>query len=88
MGEVNIMYLLLSADGDIGLYKVDKIILDNFNTILTDFFKWKKTNCYDETLFVTFIKKRYGDKSIIFKKIVGCYPNVEEEYKNIKWINF
>ena len=54
----------------------------------SDFFKWKKTNCYDETLCVTFIKKRYGDKSIILKKIVGCYPNVEEEYKSIKWFNF
>ena len=51
------MYLLLSADGDIGLYKVDKFILDNFNDILTDFLKWKKTNCYDETLFVKFIKR-------------------------------
>lgn len=33
------MYLLLSADGDIGLYKV---ILENFDTIITDFFKWKR----------------------------------------------
>ena len=82
------MYLLLSADGDIGLYKVDKIILDKFNIILTDFFKWKKTNCYDETFFVKFIKNRYGNESIIFNKIVGRYPNLEEEYKNIKWFNF
>lgn len=82
------MYLLLSADSDIGLYKVNKTILDNFDTILTEFFKWKKTNCYNETLFVKFIKNRYGDESITFKKIVGCYPNVEEEYKNIKWFNF
>ena len=82
------MYLLLSADGDIGLYKVDKFILDNFNDILTDFLKWKKTNCYDETLFVKFIKNKYGGDAIIFKKIVGCCPDVEEEYKNIKWFNF
>ena len=33
------MYLLLSADGDIGLYKVDKIILENFDNIISDFFK-------------------------------------------------
>lgn len=32
------MYLLLSTDGTIGLYRVDKMILDNFNAILTDFF--------------------------------------------------
>ena len=32
------MYLLLSADGDIGLYKIDKTILEDFNTILKDFF--------------------------------------------------
>lgn len=82
------MYLLLSADDDIGLYKVNKTILDNFDTILTEFFKWKKTNCYNETLFVKFIKNRYGYESITFEKIVGCYPNVEEEYKNIKWFNF
>lgn len=82
------MYLLLSADGDIGLYKVDKIILDKFDTILADFFKWKKTNRYDETLFVKFIKNIYGDESISLKKIVGCYPHIEEEYKNIKWFNF
>lgn len=82
------MYLLLSADGDIGLYKIDKTILEDFNTILKDFLKWKKTNCYDETLFVKFIKSRYGDESIVFKKIVGCYPDVEEEYKDIKWFNF
>lgn len=75
-------------DGDIGLYKIDKTILEDFNTILKDFFKWKKTNYYDETLFVKFIKSRYGDESIVFKKIVGCYPDVEEEYKDIKWFNF
>lgn len=82
------MYLLLSADGDIGLYKVDKTILDDFDNILDDFFKWKKTNCYDETLFVKFIKKKYGNESIVLEKIVGSYPDVEEEYKNIKWFNF
>ena len=82
------MYLLLSADGDIGLYKVDKIILDNFDNIICDFFKWKKKNCYDETLFVKFIKMTYGNDTISFKKIVGCYPDVEEEYKSIKWFNF
>lgn len=86
--EVGIMYLLLSADSYVGLYKVDKVILDNFDTILDDFFKWKKKNRYDETLFVKFIKSVYGDDSIIFKKVVGCYPEIENEYKNIKWFNF
>ena len=62
------MYLLLSADGDIGLYKVNKFILDNFDSIIKDFFKWKKTNCYDETLFVKFIKGKYGEDSIVLKK--------------------
>lgn len=85
---MGIIYLLLSADGDVGLYKVNKIILDNFDTILADFFKWKKTYHYDETLFVKFIKDKYGDDSVVFKKIVGCYPEIEDEYKNIKWFNF
>lgn len=77
------MYLLLSADGTIGLYRVDKKILDIFDAILTDFFKWKKTNAYDGTLFVKYIQKTYGDESITFKKIVGCYPELDEEYKMV-----
>ena len=32
------MYLLLSVGGHIELYEVDKMILDKFDTILTDFF--------------------------------------------------
>lgn len=82
------MYLLLSADSSIGLYKVNQRILDNLEGILNDFFKWKKTNAYDETLFVIYVKEVYGNESIIFIKIVGHYPEVEKEYKNIKWFNF
>lgn len=82
------MQLLLSADGDIGLYEVDKMILDNFDKLLEEFFAWKKTNCYDETLFVEFLKKNIGENSIKFIKIVGQYPNIENEYKDIKWFNF
>lgn len=48
----------------------------------------EKKNCYDETLFVKFIKMTYGNDAISFKKIVGCYLDVEEEYKSIKWFNF
>ena len=32
------MYLLLSVGGDLELYEVDKMILDKFDNILTDFF--------------------------------------------------
>lgn len=94
--------LLLSADGDISLYHVKKEIIDKFDVILDDFYKWKKTNCYDETLFVKYVKNKYGEESIKFVKIVGCYggklvnnvvvnPNehdIEEKYKNTKHYNF
>ena len=34
--------LLLSADGDISLYHVKKEIMDRFDVILDNFYKWKK----------------------------------------------
>lgn len=82
--------LMLSADGDIMLYEVDKQILNNFDDLLGEFYKWKKTNCYDEQLFVKFLRQKYGDKSIIFIKNLGCfdYDNIPKEYENIEWYNF
>lgn len=56
--------LLLSADADVSLYRVKKEIMENFDKILADFFKWKKTNCYDETLFVKYVKNKFGNDSI------------------------
>lgn len=47
--------LMLSADGDIMLYEVDKQILNDFDNLIKQFFKWKKTNCYDEQLFVSIL---------------------------------
>lgn len=93
-------YLLLSADGDISLYKVDKRILQNFDELLDLFFKWKNTKCYDESLFVTYLKKHLGEESISYCKTVGCVggrinestgcieDEIDEEYKDIKWFNF
>ncbi len=51
--------LLLSADGDIMLYEVNKKILDDFDNLIDQFFQWKKTNCYDEQLFVKFLQQKY-----------------------------
>lgn len=82
--------LMLSADGDVLLYEVDKQILNNFDNLIEQFFEWKKINCYDEQLFVKFLHQKYGSKAIRFIKNLGClsYDNVPKEYKNIKWYNF
>lgn len=93
--------LLLSIDGDISLYKVEKEVYEKLDDLLKEFDKWKKTNCYDETLFVEFIKNKYGNDSIEFVKVVGeCNAGdlneeldrfedlIEEEYKDTKKINF
>ena len=61
--------LMLSADGDIMLYEVDKQILNDFDNLIKQFFKWKKTNCYDEQLFVKFLQQKYGNNVI---KISYC----------------
>jgi hypothetical protein len=92
--------LLLSADGDVSLYKVDKEILDNFDKLLDEFYDWKQTSAYDETLFVEFLQTKYGKNSIEFVKVVG-YPAgrinkqtgeiedvFESDYKDTKWYNF
>lgn len=93
--------LLLSADSDIGLYKVKKELLERLDSLCEDFYKWKKTDCFDETLFVKFLKSKYGNDSIEFIKIVGqCGAGdfneeldkfedvIQDEYKNLKWIKF
>jgi hypothetical protein len=92
--------LLLSHDGDIALYKVDKYILDDLDELLKQFYKWKRTNCYDETLFVKFLRNKFGEKSVEFVKIVGVVggkinqrtgeieDDIEEEYKETKYYNF
>lgn len=92
-------YILLSADGEVSLYQVTKDIESNLEKVIEDFFKWKTTKSYDETLFVKFLINRFGKDSVSFVEVVGGYlgsPNsilkdgkdVTEEYKNIKWFNF
>lgn len=93
-------YILLSADGDISLYKIDNNILLNLDEHLKNFYKWKKTFCYDETLFVEYIKKHFGENTIVYCQKVGCVgskinqytgkieDDIEEEYKDIQWYNF
>jgi hypothetical protein len=56
----------------------------------------EKTKCYDETLFVKFLKNKFGANSIEFIRIVGLYGgkinqktgniehDIEEEYKNTR----
>ncbi|MDI9469565.1 MAG: hypothetical protein QM296_05085 [Bacillota bacterium] len=91
--------ILLSADETVSLYKVSEDIWEQFDTLLDDFFKWKKTKYYDETLFVKFLKNRFGETSISFIRTVGEYAgepnmiiqngkNVTEQYKDIRWFNF
>jgi len=78
--------LALSADGEIKLYQVSKNILDNFDDLLDEFYDWKKTNCYDEQLFVKFLQNKLGTKSIQFVKNLGS--DMPKEYENIRWYNF
>lgn len=82
--------IMLSADGDVGLYKVDKQIYDHFDDLLEQFYQWKKTSCYDEQLFVKFLRQRYGDKAIRLIENLGWspYDSASKDYENIKWYNF
>jgi hypothetical protein len=91
--------LLLSADGDISLYQADKEILDNFDDLIKEFCEWNTSNCFDETLFVQFLKNKFGEKSIEFVKIAGVYAekfnkrggieyDIEKEYPGTRWYNF
>ncbi len=82
--------LMLSADGDVILYEVDKQILKDFDNLIEEFFKWKKTNCYNEQLFVKFLQIKYGNEKIKFIKNLGWFDsnNKPKEYENVKWYNF
>lgn len=82
--------LMLSADGDVGLYEVDKQILDHFDDLIEQFYQWKKTNCYDEQLFVKFLRQKYGTKAIRLIENLGLVPydSASKDYENIKWYNF
>ncbi len=82
--------LMLSADGDVMLYEVSKNIINDFDNILEQFFDEKKTNCYDEQLFVKFLQNKFGNESIKFIKNLGWfdYNNTPKEYKDVKWFNF
>ncbi|MDE6142396.1 MAG: hypothetical protein K2G03_07310, partial [Bacilli bacterium] len=83
-------YIMLSADGDVLLYKVTKKVLSNFDDLLEQFFNTKTTNCYDEQLFVAFVRKEYGNNSMKFVKNLGIFTNntIPKEYVGIKWFNF
>lgn len=82
--------LMLSADGDVMLYEVEKSIINNFDNILEDFYNQNKTKNYDEQLFVEYLQKRFGSEAIKFIRNLGCfdYDNIPNEYENIKWYNF
>lgn len=81
---------MLSADGDVMLYEIDKQILINFDNLIEAFFRWKKTNCYNEQLFVKFLQQKCGNERIKFIKNLGWFDsnNIPKEYENIKWYNF
>ncbi|MCM1226971.1 MAG: hypothetical protein NC320_06015 [Clostridium sp.] len=82
--------LMLSADGEVILYKVSQNIINDFDNILEQFYSWKKTNYYDEQLFVKFLKKKFGDECIKYIKNLGYvnHSNIPKEYRNTKWFNF
>ena len=82
--------LMLSADGDVMLYEVEKQIIENFDSLVDEFYEWKKTNCFTEQLFVQFIQQKFGNKSIKFIKNLGWLfdGNLPNEYKDIVWYNF
>lgn len=78
--------LALSADGEIKLYRANQKILDTFDDLLDEFYNWKKTNCYDEQLFVKFLQNKFGTNSIQFVKNLGW--DLPKEYENVRWYNF
>lgn len=91
--------ILLSADREVSLYQVSKDIWNHFDELVVDFYEWKKTNRYDEKLFVKYLKSRFSEESINFIKVVGNYagsPNmiwldgkdITGQYENTKWHNF
>ena len=81
--------LMLSADSNVMLYEVSDKIIDDFENILDNFYAWKKTNCYDEQLFVQYIQQVFGEKTIKFIEDLGCdYDKIAKEHLDIKWYNF
>jgi len=82
--------LMLSADGDIMIYEVRKNIINDFDSILEEFYNWKKAKNYNEQLFVEFLQKKFGKESIRFIKNLGRldHNNIPNEYRSIKWHNF
>ena len=78
--------LMLSADGDVILYEVDRQILNDFDNLIEEFYEWKKTSCYDEQLFVEFLQQKCGNEKIKLNKNLG--GNIPKEYENVKWYNF
>lgn len=78
--------LALSADGEIKLYNVNQKILDSFDDLLGEFYDWKKTNCYDEQLFVKFLQNKFSTNSVRFVKNLGW--DIPKEYEKIRWFNF
>lgn len=77
--------LMLSADSDVMLYEVDKKILNDFDSLIDEFYEWKQTNCFTEQLFVEFLQEKFGNEAIKFIKNLGwIYGNIPEEYKDIE----
>jgi hypothetical protein len=46
--------LLLSCDGDISLYKVDREILNNLDDLIEEFYKWKKQSVMMKRYLLSF----------------------------------
>ena len=93
--------ILLSADGYISLYLIKEELFEIIDELVKEFDISNNTNCFDEKIFVKFLCEKYGEDSIKFVKIVGkCNAGdyneeldkfddlIEDEYKNVKLINF
>lgn len=93
--------ILLSADGDISLYLIKEELFEIIEELVKEFDISNNTNCFDEKKFVKFLCEKYGNECIKFVKIVGkCNAGdyneeidkfddlIEDEYKNVKLINF
>jgi len=74
---------MLSADGDVILYEVDRQILNDFDNLIEEFYEWKKTSCYDEQLFVEFLQQKCGNEKIKLIKNLKKFDELPEYLKEI-----
>ena len=83
--------LMLSADGEIGLYMAEREIVENLDDYIEDFYSRLPSHgirVFDETDFVRYLHRKKGAESISLVKTVGNDAELPEEWKGIRWYNF